>query len=712
MKTPSRRRRAPRTGFPNASAVAAPLCALEREFLALLASARDAGAHRESDAKLAKRYGWSTEDVAQPRVLRDKLLKEAADRLPPVDHGVDLRVLAKHFHLRAAADGLDAAVASEIVALLRDATRSSTNWVLPTFEGHRPDWEAAVFALVCLARRSQHRADTQDVRMNGVAASVRALRALGHQVSIRDGRVDFLGWEEQFLSQLDRDVQTIGGLVVAEAVFRGLATKLHRSQGYFHITRAASPLPMDVPRPGSPSGYLLNLAAKHLNAFAVREPIASSIDKVLMRADHYGRAHDLAPSNAWEVQNRDLRSILPFLRELAAYDTLYQVPQFRLRDAARAIAHLFDWAPPNVLQAEFAGTPDEVAGLMLRIDAQLQDEVGPATFTPADFSKVFSADQAQKMLEAFGHHDGCNVGFSGPFQTEHMDAWARPFFAGEGAFTILDARVAGNAFVECAAGLMRRVDSATDQQLGLSLERWVQAELRRKNVAVHSGKYKSSAGKGECDIVVQTQRKVILFELKRKSLTRRSRSADAWALLRDLQHAFLEPQRQLGGHEIALYRDGALELSDGTTVVRGDRDVERVALTLFDFGAFHTRDVSLQLLDLLAGAVVSSPQSAPDEVAKLNKLLKLLGEQSQELQSLKGVARPHFGCWFLGVPQLLVLLDNVDGEESLWTELKRVRRVSLGQLSWFSEYACMRSLPEIAKHADAVSQKNTIVIGG
>ena len=270
----------------------------------------------------------------------------------------------------------------------------------------------------------------------------------------------------------------------------------------------------------------------------------------------------------------------------------------------------------------------------------------------------------------------------------------------------------GNAFVECAASLLRDVDQGTDQKMGCALERWVQEELCRRNVAVRSGRYRASTGDGECDVVIETDSRIILLELKRKSLTRRSRSADAWALLRDLQHAFLEPQKQLGGHELALWRDGKLRLDDGTTVVRGDRDIERVALTLFDYGAFHTRDVSMQLLDLVAGAVVSSPEADQKQVEKLNTLLGVLGQQARELMELRSTDRPHFGCWFLGMPQFLVLLEHVDGSESFWTELKRTRHMSTGRLSWFAEHEYMRSLPELAKHADAVSTKATIVVGG
>src|ERR1044072_5393007 len=215
---------------------------------------------------------------------------------------------------------------------------------------------------------------------------------------------------------------------------------------------------MDVPRPGPPNGFLLNLAAKHLSAFAVGGPPVASVEDIFAKAEHYGRAHDLSPSNTWEIHNRDLHSILPLIQELAAFDTLYQVPQFCLRDSSRALAHLFDWVPVERLRAVWGATADEMARLLLHMDAQLQHEAGPAAFTASDFSAVLPVDQAQQVLEAFAHRSGSNIGFKSPLQTDHMDAWTHPFFTGNGSFAILDARVAGNAFVECAAGLMRTVD--------------------------------------------------------------------------------------------------------------------------------------------------------------------------------------------------------------------------------------------------------------
>lgn len=706
------RRKRPPANASNPGASMQSACDLERKFFAVLSAVREAGAHRASDAKLAQRYGLSAEEISHPRVLRERLLQVAADSLPGTSQGIDLPVLARHLELRRAADGLDTDLASEVVALLREATRKTSDWVLPAFDGHLRAWEEAVYAIVCLRRRSRHTSHSQDVRMNGVAESVCALRTLGHKIKIRDGKVDFQPWESLFVSQLEQDVRRAGGQAVAEAVFRALSTRYSRSQGYFHITRSAGTVPMDVPRPGPPNGFLLNLAAKHFNAFSASQ-FPDELGDLFGRAEHYGRVRDLAPSSVWEVYNRDLRTILPLLRELAAFDTLYQVPQFRLRDAGQAIAHLFDWATSEAAAGAWGADVADVCRLIDSLDVALKDEVGPACFTVTDFSAVLSSEHASRTLVSFSHQDGAaNAAFGGPLQTEHVDAWTRPFFGDGRRFTILDGRVAGNAFIECAASLMRRVDAATYTRMGLALERWMRAEFRRRGVAVHAGRYRSSIGDGECDVVVQTDDVVVFFELKRKSLTPRSRSADGWALLRDLQHAFLEPQGQLGRHELALYRDGSLELSDGTRIVRGDREVERVAVTLFDYGAFHTRDVSVQLLDLLAGAVVESPEALPEQVKGINRLLQTLGDQARELQVLKGTDRPHFGCWFLGVPQLLVLLDNVDSNAAFWHELKRTRHVSLGRLSWFSEYEYMRNASETAKLADAVSRKKAIIVGG
>lgn len=687
----------------------------ELEFSRLLRRVRVAGAERLNARDVAQRC--RVQEASNEADFKAALEGAIVRELASTKRGVDLWHLVKALQLRSAADGVDNDFALAVVRMIRDALPfAKQGWVLG-FDA-KAAWETSLIAAVYLARTSGARSPMmaridQDARVNGVAEAVRQLRQIGCVVPIRDGAVVRDRWEPAFIRDVDRMVsQGVGGQFFAQEALAKLSQNLCSEQGYFHVVREGGTWQRDIPRPGMPTGLALNLAAKNFGSFPTRS--LRALDEVSRRLDAYGRVFDVAPSNHFEVILRDERTVLPLMQELAMFDTLYQFPQFRLRDIPSGLRHLFDWVKPEQAAQAFGAPVDAVAALVGALDSKSGLEVGPIAFSPPDFVDAVPTGVAQAILRTFSHAAAVNQSFDGPLNTGAIDGWSRPFFADGSVFTILDARIAGNAFLEGAMGLMGAVDPESNRKVGPSFEGWVHAEFARRGVVARSGEYRSSIGEGQCDAIVETSDRILFFEMKRKSLTPRSRSGDVWALLRDLQHSFLDPHRQLSRHAVALLKDGEIRFKNGTTIVRGNREIERIALTLFDFGAFHSRDVAMQFLDLVSGRSVSSNVGTPEQVDGLNKVLRTLGELASQISVLENSQRPNFPCWFLGMPQLLVLLDHVNDNESLWGELKRTRHMSSGRLSWFAEQHYMRHLSDDAKKieeaATGLGRKRTVVI--
>lgn len=145
--------------------------------------------------------------------------------------------------------------------------------------------------------------------------------------------------------------------------------------------------------------------------------------------------------------------------------------------------------------------------------------------------------------------------------------------------------------------------------------------------------------------------------------------------------------------ELLLYRHGVLPLRDGGEeyrLERKSRAVERVALSLLDFGAMQDRMVLSQVLDTVMTCRMGTP--IPAYAAKIGLVQKngeALLKQYNELAKLRPEPKaPAFmNCWFLSLNQLLVILDGVSSNDSFQKSLFTTRHIVMGSLDFYFEHA-------------------------
>lgn len=91
----------------------------------------------------------------------------------------------------------------------------------------------------------------------------------------------------------------------------------------------------------------------------------------------------------------------------------------------------------------------------------------------------------------------------------------------------------------------------------------------------------------------------MFIELKKQPLTRKAQADSDTALLIDMAASLLPAQLQAGWHEVRIRRDGYLLLEKDGKIRRIDlngRSIERIALTVFDYGGFQDRILLQQFL--------------------------------------------------------------------------------------------------------------------
>jgi hypothetical protein len=87
-----------------------------------------------------------------------------------------------------------------------------------------------------------------------------------------------------------------------------------------------------------------------------------------------------------------------------------------------------------------------------------------------------------------------------------------------------------------------------------------------------------------------------------------------------------------------------------------------------------------------------------DDYVEINKLLAQLRDQVARLNSgPEPLRQPFFPCWFMSLPQFLVMLDTVDGPESFKDALWTTRNIVTGKSDLYADMAYMRKLRSGAK---------------
>jgi hypothetical protein len=247
---------------------------------------------------------------------------------------------------------------------------------------------------------------------------------------------------------------------------------------------------------------------------------------------------------------------------------------------------------------------------------------------------------------------------------------------------------------DCWKNNLKEVEE-TEAIIGLSFEEYVISEFNKNNIVCKSGNYKIGKITGQCDVIVESKDTIVFIELKKKALTKNSKSGDDVNLILDLSKSLLDAQFQAGKHEILLIKNDYIEFDDGTRLEFKDRFIERITLTLLDYGGFQDRNIINQLLRTMVNSdfKVNKPEYEK-QFEELKKKMDKLKNQSEMLIEYDKTFNnnPFFNSWFLSLPQLLLLIDNSTDNESFIEQLNSVRSIGFNSLDFYFEYQKLKKL--------------------
>lgn len=322
-------------------------------------------------------------------------------------------------------------------------------------------------------------------------------------------------------------------------------------------------------------------------------------------------------------------------------------------------------------------------------------------FRVEDISRVtkLPVQRVQRILGTFVHRtDQLNAEFLHPTNAEKSSLHKKPLIWQPGNKVLLTSPSIGSiGFIEAMLGAIREIDKQADNKTGVAMESMLAEAFRRQGIEPTATSLKYEVGKQvfDCDLLVETQDTIIFFEVKKKSLTGPAMAGSPLNALIDICLAMVKAQTQLLHHELQLAVAGEITFENGLQLKSGGRRVEKIAVTLLDWGGIQDRDVSDTLLKNLNGTSISADSATNWQKKKLiecNELLQLMTEQAKQLSQLQGERHPFFDCLFLGMPQILFMLAGTKTAEEFVARLRTFQHTSVATLDMYRTQRYMDGL--------------------
>ncbi len=595
----------------------------------------------------------------------------------------------------------------DLLGRLRDAARPADSG--GDIQG---DWEAAIKAArdsVELSNYSTSHLRGAHAREYNVAELAKALKQAGYAIRLEPG---FIGVEEaaqtSLVAEIERHIAAIGGINVARQLFKQITPIYDPAMGRYHIVPAISMGAGGNPRPQIPIGYILQLAVKHLEAHEPEVTHSAHWQRLIALATAYAAVIDVQPYYPAIWGAMEAKALLKYLQEQALYDSMFRFLQLRASDVVKICRGAFSFLDPDKIHPDgwTLSQAFEVIGYL--IDPRL-DVRAPVIVDEREVRRCLShlpRSAVTAILRNVLSHaaGGPNQHFSLPTdaptpddKSKGADFYLKPLIRRPGnRYLIIDRSMCGWGYVEALLTALRPLDQDLDTKVGTAMEKFVEAEFISHGVEVFSGDY-VEGGHVECDIAAPTPEVLVFLELKKKTLTRRARAGTDAELLLDLAGSLLDAHAQAGWHELRITRAGFLDLMrDGETrrLSLDGRGIEKIALGMFDFGSFQDRIVLKQFLEATINANFGSSNPAYDKkFKKINATLEEIREQYNTAHAGKTeIRQPFFNCWFMSIPQLLILLDEVSDPETFRATLWSYRHMVTGTSDLYFEMSNMRRM--------------------
>ena len=457
-----------------------------------------------------------------------------------------------------------------------------------------------------------------------------------------------------------------------------------------------------------PYNYLVNLALANIKADGGSNSKATqAFEKAIRLATDYCFLKYPVQNfgNLWgDLFHRD-RDTVEFFRDLVYKESIFGLTQhsvwFTKMFCERVLMYMRDTG--RVLESGY--TFDEYERLMNDV-LSAADTLKCVELKKDKLNKLGIKAIGQLIDDVSASDDVLNKGFRTPLDEEKENAFNKPLIKANGKIYALPVTIGSWGWFEALMTVVRNQEKEDnqkdiDKEVGKLIEDYIKEKLDEKGITHCSGTYPPPE-KGEADLVVEATKGIMLFEMKKKSLTRKAKSGNEFKIVADLLGSLIDSQAQCFRTSHLMIKDGYVDLDDGngnvTRVEKQGRTAECISICLGAFGPLQDRMLIKSIMDEMCKNLLTAEYEGTDkqtikDVKKFNKeMQKWMHFLKKERTNGDSKGNPFFNSWFLDFEQLMLIVKESNSNDELLARLRETKNVSTGSYNFYRERRMVRMI--------------------
>ncbi|WP_346661466.1 hypothetical protein [uncultured Methanobrevibacter sp.] len=413
--------------------------------------------------------------------------------------------------------------------------------------------------------------------------------------------------------------------------------------------------------------------------------------------------YNIQEYNIWSYFFLNLKNIPQYISNLVLYDSLFAISQSNILLELDLCEYLFSFDKDffrNVLGFELDDFITIGKGFYNVLDEKNKHiliNLSKKSEYPLPYPEY------SKILNFMSHCANLNKNYVEPNDYQQINFFEKPLIKFDSNSFLLPSISwsAPNFFESLASGLRvpynQTFNDRLDDILGNRLEEFIAKLLKKYGINfIKGGEYKFKKNKSECDFIIESDESIIIMEVKKKVLTRESKSGRDYKIFIDLSKSLLYSQIQAGKVETLLKRDGKITLDIGDnkkTINLNDRVIKRISLTQFEYGSLYNHIFIKHFLKAqLRGdfTLENGDDNLNREFEKFIKYAKQFRNQYIELNEIQEEDFNYFiyRCYFMSLSQLFEVIkkskDNNTFDKNLPNNI-----IEQGSFDWYCDYGLL-----------------------
>ena len=454
-----------------------------------------------------------------------------------------------------------------------------------------------------------------------------------------------------------------------------------------------------------PYNYLVNLALANIKADGGSNSKATqAFEKAIRLATDYCFLKYPVQNfgNLWgDLFHRD-RDTVEFFRDLVYKESIFGLTQhsvwFTKMFCERVLEYMH--ATSRVLKGGY--TFDEYKQLMNHV-LSISDTVKCVELKKNNLDKLEIQAIEHLIYDVTTDDDVLNKGFRTPLDEEKENAVNKPLIKVNGKIYALPATIGSWGWFEALMTVVRNQEKEDnqkdiDKEVGELIEVYIKEILVDKKIKHCSGTY-SSSEEGEADLMVEGTNGIMLFEIKKKSLTRKAKSGNEFKIVADLLGSLIDSQAQCFRTSHLMIKDGYVDLDDGngnvTRVEKQGRTAECISVCLGAFGPLQDIMLIKSIMDEICNNPLTVEYEGSDKqiIKKFNKdMQKRMPFLNEERINGDSKTNSFFNSWFLDFEQLMLIVKESNSNDELLARLIETKYVTTGSYNFYRERRMVRMI--------------------